>query len=138
MLSCKSVDCLVVVNDKADVGDLPEFTEPSSYRSLIGSLLYACGTRPNIMFSISYLSRFMQTPSIQHFMAVKRILRYLKGILDFGLSYKRIFEVQLHGFSGSDYAGDSTDCKSTSGYVFPLGILLSAGIPGSKMLWLNQ
>jgi hypothetical protein len=65
----------------------------------------------------------MDRPTEMHMMAIKRILRYLKGTLTHGVMYKhktdRRFE--LVGWSDSDYAGDLNDRKSTSGYVFMLG-----------------
>ncbi|WRX07953.1 Reverse transcriptase [Theobroma cacao] len=118
MEKCKSVATPMVVNDKFNDANSPKLTDPSIYRSLIGSLLYACGSRPDIIFSVSYLSRFTQSPSIQHLSAAKRILRYLQGTLDLGLHFKYLNEVKLIGYSDSDFARDPTDFKSTSGYVF--------------------
>lgn len=56
-------------------------------RSLIGSLLYLTTTRPDIIFAISLLSRYMQEPSQNHFGAAKRILRYSQGTIEFGIFY---------------------------------------------------
>jgi hypothetical protein len=65
----------------------------------------------------------MDKPTEDHFAAVKRIMRYLKGTLSYGVHYK--FEadksVILRGWSDSDYAGDLNDRKSTTGYVFKIG-----------------
>ena len=55
------------------------------YRSLIGNLLYSTATRPDLMFAASFLSRFMNSPSENHYGAVKRMLRYVKGTADFGI-----------------------------------------------------
>ncbi|CAI0432185.1 unnamed protein product [Linum tenue] len=71
------------------------------------------------MYSVCLLSRFMESPTRQHLLAVKRILRYLKGTAVYGIWYKRFEEEdQLLGYTDSDYAGDLDDRKSTSGYVF--------------------
>ena len=93
----------------------------TDYRSLIGCLLYLCATRPDIMYVASLLSRFMHSPSENHMKAAKRILRYLRGTLDYGLLYSKAESFELRGFSDSDWAGSCDDMKSTSGYVFNLG-----------------
>ncbi|CAI0414884.1 unnamed protein product [Linum tenue] len=76
-------------------------------------------TRPDIMFSVCLLSRYMESPTRQHMLAAKRILRYLKGTLSYGIWYEKGGEGScLVGYTDSDYAGDLNDRKSTSGYVF--------------------
>ncbi|KAH0726537.1 hypothetical protein KY284_002402 [Solanum tuberosum] len=77
-------------------------------------------TRPDITHVVSLISRFMENPKELHLLAAKRILRYLKGTVDFGLFYKKDEITELIGFSDSDYAGDLYYRKSTSGYVFML------------------
>ncbi|CAI0447039.1 unnamed protein product [Linum tenue] len=86
---------------------------------LIGSLLYVTTTRPDIMYFVCLLSRYMEAPTRHHLLAVKRILRYLKGTLTYGIWYKRMEEEDcLIGYTDSDSAGDLDDRQSTSGYVF--------------------
>ena len=95
---------------------------PTTYRSLMGSLKYLTHTRPDLMFSVGYLSRYMENPTTEHMSAVKRILRYVKGTLDLGLVYeKNEAGIKLVGYSDSDYAGDPDDRKSTTGMAFFLG-----------------
>lgn len=91
------------------------------YRSLIGSLLYLTASRPDLMYAASLLSRFMKNPSQAHFSAAKRVLRYLKGSLDYGILYEKKGSSVLEGYVDSDWAGSIEDSKSTSGYVFSLG-----------------
>ena len=64
---------------------------------------------------------YMENPTLDHLSATKRILRYVKGTLNFGLRYSK-YQSQdpLIGYSDSDFAGDMDDRKSTSGYVFLL------------------
>lgn len=96
-----------------------EEVDDSLYKQLLGSLMYLTATRPDIMFSVCFLSRFMSHPREAHLMAVKRVLRYVKGTLNLGLYYKKEATDQtLEGFTDSDFAGDSDDSRSTSGYVF--------------------
>ena len=63
----------------------------------------------------------MESPSKEHFTSAKRVLRYVKGTLNLGLSYKQGRELSLVGYCDSDYGGDSIDRKSTSGAFFFLG-----------------
>ena len=93
--------------------------DPSVYKSAVGSLLYlSTGTRPDIAFAVSNVAKFSSNPTKQHWTAVKRILRYLKGTRNFGLLYTNGNVDEFIGYSDSDWAGDLDDRKSTSGYVF--------------------
>ena len=95
---------------------------PSLFRSLIGSLMYLLNTRPDLTSSVNYLSRYMNNLSSEHMNAAKRVLRYIKGTLSFGLRYERGEKKHsIQGFSDSDFARDSDDRKSTSGQVFFIG-----------------
>lgn len=91
------------------------------FKQLIGSLMYLTTTRPDLMFVVCLLSQFMAVPTESHMLAAKRVLRYIKGTVDYGVLYKRGGDDELFGFTDSDYAGDVDDRKSTSGYVFMLG-----------------
>lgn len=93
------------------------------YKQIVGSLMYLTATRPDLMYVVSLISRFMERPTDLNQQAVKRILRYLKGTIELGILYKRGGEKSLIAYSDSDYAGDINDRKSTSGYVF----LMSSG-----------
>jgi len=88
------------------------------YKQMIGSLIYLLATRPDMMYSISLISRFMETATELHHQAVRKIFRYLKGTIDYGLFYKKGKSQELVGFCDSDYIGDLNDKRSTSGYVF--------------------
>ncbi|GKV02914.1 hypothetical protein SLEP1_g15291 [Rubroshorea leprosula] len=89
--------------------------------SLVGSLRYLTYTRPNILFGVELVSRYLEAPTTIHLKAAKRILRYVKGIVDFGLNYCASNEFTLRGVSDSDWAGDIDNRKSTTGYVFYMG-----------------
>src|SRR6185312_2769932 len=85
------------------------------YRSMIGSLLYICASRPDIMLSVCMCVRFQANPKDCHLMAVKRILRYLVFTPNLGLWYPKGSFFDLLGYSDSDYAGCKVDRKSTTG-----------------------
>lgn len=55
------------------------FDDPKLYRSVVGALQYVCITRPDLTFVVNKVSQFMKQPLLEHWQAVKRILRYLQG-----------------------------------------------------------
>ncbi|KAL1321588.1 hypothetical protein AAHE18_14G137900 [Arachis hypogaea] len=87
------------------------------FRSLVGSLWYLTCTRPDILFSVGLVSRYMENPTEIHMKAAKRILRYLKGTLEYGMFYSASDKFKLMGYCDSDYAGVIDDRKSTTGFV---------------------
>jgi hypothetical protein len=84
------------------------------YRSMIGSLLYLCASRPDIMVSVFMCARFQANPKEVHLRVVKRIMRYLVYTPKFGLWYPKGSTFDLIGYSDTDYAGCKIDRKSTS------------------------
>ena len=91
------------------------------YRSMIGSLLYLCASRPDIMLSMRMCARYQAPPKECHLKAVKRIVRYLIHTPNFGIWYPKRSSFNLVGYSDSDYADDKVDRKSTSGTCQFLG-----------------
>jgi hypothetical protein len=91
------------------------------YRSMIGSLLYVTTSRPGIMQVIGLVVRFQSAPKETHVQAVKRIFKYLKGTLDFGLWYPIGKYFTLIAYIDADWVGSVDDRKSTSGGAFFLG-----------------
>ena len=92
------------------------------YRELIGSLMYLTVTsRPDLAYSVSYLSRYLDKPSQQTWLAGKRILRYLKQTKARGLIFKKSKSKVLRAYSDADWAGDKNDRKSVSGSIIYYG-----------------
>ncbi|KAD2805945.1 hypothetical protein E3N88_39322 [Mikania micrantha] len=91
--------------------------DESLYKSLVGSLMYLTVTRPDLMYAVCFVSRFMADPREEHLQVSKRILRYVKATYDYGLTYARNASLKLKVYMDSDYARDVDDRKSTSGYV---------------------
>ena len=83
--------------------------------------MYLVHTRPDICYAVNALSQFMCDPKHIHMIAVKHILRYVRGTIAYGLKYTSSGGVMLHGFTDSDWMGSVVDRKSTSGYCFSLG-----------------
>ena len=116
----------LVANDEVS----KSLSNPSKYQSLVGSLLYAAmATRPDIAYAVGVLGKFNANPSEAHFTAAKRVLRYLKGTVDWGLRYQCKSD-ELVGYSDADFAGDEDDRHSTTGNVFLLA--------GSAVSWLSR
>ena len=98
------------------------------YQSIIGGLRYLVHTRPDITFIVGYVSRFMEDPRQDHWAAVKRLLRYVKGTVDQGIIFPKTggSRLQLTVFSDADMAGDIDGPRSTSGVLVFLGSALIA------------
>jgi hypothetical protein len=111
------------MDSKADLHLDPDGKEVDQklYRSMIGSLLYLCASRPDIMFSVGMCARFQSSPRESHETAVKRILRYLLDTPNYGLWYPHGTSFDLVGYSDADWAGCKMDRKSTSGTCQFLG-----------------
>jgi hypothetical protein len=95
--------------------------DQKAYRSMIGSLLYLCASRPDIMLSICICARFQSDPKECHLVAVKRILRYLVSTPCFRIWYPKGSTFDLIGYSDSNYVGCKVDRKNTSGTCQFLG-----------------
>ena len=93
----------------------------AEYQSAVGSLMdLAVSTRPDIAFAVNSLARFNSNPPNDHWKALKRVLRYLKGTSNVGILFKQDGSDKCIGYSDADWAGDTTDRKSTFGYIFML------------------
>ncbi|KAM2192742.1 hypothetical protein ACFX1Q_028395 [Malus domestica] len=120
MIEAKPCDTPCLPYNRLLKEDGEPYSNPTLYRSLVGALQYLTFTRPDIAFSVHQVCQFMQNPMVSHFTAVKRILRYLKGTMQFGISYTK-GDLQLKAFSDADWAGDPNDRRSTTGLVVFLG-----------------
>ncbi|RVW92345.1 Retrovirus-related Pol polyprotein from transposon TNT 1-94 [Vitis vinifera] len=91
------------------------------YASVVSNLMYAqvC-TRPNIAFIVNVLGRYLSNPGHDHWVAAKKVMRYVQRTKDFMLVYRRMDNLEVVGYSNSDFGGCSDDRKSTSGYIFML------------------
>ena len=92
------------------------------YRSLVGCLMYLTTTRSDIMYVVSVLSRFMNCANGSHLRAAKRVLRYVKGTVSFGVKFCLTPSFELQGYSDSDWARSLDDMKNTSVFCFNFGL----------------
>ena len=123
-LSAESDDIISEVDTSIDL---------SRYRELVGSLNYLANTvRADISFAVGQLSRYLAKPRPHHWHAATHCLKYLKGTADLGVTYNGDVDNKnvIIGYADSDYAGDKSNARSTSGYVFMLN--------GAAISWRSQ
>ena len=95
--------------------------DPTAYRSIMGALQYYTITRPYISFTVNKVCQFMHAPTTHHWLAVKWILRYLKGTLQHSFTFQASSDLSLMCYSDADWASSPDDKKSTSGYCVFFG-----------------
>jgi hypothetical protein len=98
-----------------------ERVDSTYFKQIVGLLMYLTATRPDIMYAVCLINRYMERTTELHLRAAKRVFRYLKGTIDFGIFYKKNEGPILSSFTNSDFAGDLDDRRSTSGHVFMMG-----------------
>lgn len=111
--------------DKAPVPAPDDYDAPETlrtrYQRAVGALMYCMlGTRPDIAFAVSVVSRFSSNPTVAQWDSVVRIFRYLRATVDLELVFSDSLG-PLTGFTDADWAGDHETRRSTSGYVFSIG-----------------
>jgi hypothetical protein len=99
MLKCKSMYTPMETKLKLLVDSSSELVYATLHRQIIGSVLYLMNTRLDICFA---LSRYLVEPRRVHIVATKHMMRYLKGMLDFGLYYTRDHDFRLSGYTDSN------------------------------------
>jgi hypothetical protein len=120
MIDCKSAPTPFLSGVKLEDGGETPLVDNTSYRQLLGRLLYLTHSRPDISYAVGVISRFMQEAHELHWKVAKHILRYVQSTNTFGIHYEIYSTLDLIGFTDSDWAGDNTDHKSTSGYSLSL------------------
>ncbi|CAH9088921.1 unnamed protein product [Cuscuta epithymum] len=93
----------------------------SDYRRLLGLLQYLSLTRPDISFAVNRLSQYLHGPLDAHWLAAKRVLRYLQGTICHGLFLRPGSSLSLTAFTDADWGGKSTSGRSTTAYIIYLG-----------------
>jgi hypothetical protein len=122
MDQCKSSTVPMQHNVKLSCDDGSKEVNATMYRQMVGSLNYLTTTRPDIAYFVSVLSQFMEKPQESHWNVANPILGYLKGTLDYGIKYTDASDVELTGFSDSDWATIwMIEDRSTIGYAFGIG-----------------
>jgi len=121
MTDCKPCSTPVDTQAKlsADLGD--PVADPTDYRSLAGALQYLTFTRPDLTYVVQQVCLHMHDPRESHLAALKRLLRYVRGTVGFGLVLHRSPTSELVVYTDADWAGCPDTRRSTSGYAVFLG-----------------
>ncbi|XP_019197569.1 PREDICTED: uncharacterized protein LOC109191379 [Ipomoea nil] len=120
MVNCKPLSTPAAIT-KAVSPSTDPYENPTQYRRLAGALQYLTITRPDLSYAVNRLCQFMHAPTDEHWAMLKRVLRYVKGTLTYGLRLTASPSADVHAYSDSDWAGCPIDRKSTSGYAVFLG-----------------
>ncbi|GJV75656.1 hypothetical protein Tco_1507240 [Tanacetum coccineum] len=111
---CVSMSTLMATERlDADLQGTP--TDQTTYRHMIGGLMYLTASRPDIAFATFVCARYQARPTVKHLKEVKWIFRYLRQSYNMGLRYPKDSGFELIAYSNADHAGCKDDCKSTSG-----------------------
>ncbi|WCJ44133.1 Retrovirus-related Pol polyprotein from transposon RE2 [Euphorbia peplus] len=105
MVTCKGIATPMCTKEEFRLTLGEPFSDPTLYRTMLGSLQYLSFTRPDISFAVNKLAQFMHAPTLVHWQGVKRLLRYLQQTKSCGIFFHRCLD----------------DRKSTTGYAIFLG-----------------
>ena len=125
MIDCKPMSTPMDPNVRLQEDEGKDLEDVNMYRQLVVSLIHLTLTRTDIFYPVGVVGRYMSNPKKPHLDAVKRILRYVKGTISFGILYNETLynetkDCQVMGYCDADYAGDCDTRRSTT-YFFSLG-----------------
>jgi hypothetical protein len=123
MSNCKPVSTPMSISEKLSVhdGSLLGEKDATQYMSIIGALQYLTLTRPDIAFAVNKVCQFLHAPTVVHWVAVKRVIRYIKQDTKIGIKISKSKSMVVNGFSDADWAGSLDDRRSTCGFAIFLG-----------------
>ena len=119
--SASSVRTLISPNIKLTVDLLGKSVDPFLYKIIIGSLLYFTTSRPNISYNVGVCVGYQVNLKESHMIAFKRIIKYVKTTIDFGVWYIKDTNAILARYFDADWVGNADNRKSTSGGCFYVG-----------------
>ena len=102
MEDCKPVSTPMTTGCKLSKDDESKEVDQKLYTSMIGSMLYVIASRPDVMHAVGLVARFQANPKETHFLAIKRIFRYLNGTTKFGLWYPKGNELTMVAYTDAD------------------------------------
>ncbi|GKE27731.1 hypothetical protein Tco_1443115 [Tanacetum coccineum] len=114
MDSCDTVDTPMVDQLKLDEGPLGILVDQTRFRSMVGSLMYLTANRPDMVFAVCMCARYQVSPTKKHLEALKRVFRYLKGTINWGLWYPKDTAMALTAYADAVHAGCQDTRRSTS------------------------
>ena len=121
MIDCATMATPLPLRPNQVLGQDTVFSDPSYLRSLAGKLQYMTLTQPDIQFAVNFVCQKMHAPTIADFTNFKRVLRYIKGTLQFGINLTGATDFTLRAYSDSDWSGCRDTSRSTGGLCTFLG-----------------
>ncbi|XP_059310088.1 uncharacterized mitochondrial protein AtMg00810-like [Lycium ferocissimum] len=121
MTACKPSQTPVDTKAKLGATVGPPYDDPTQYRKLAGALQYLTFTRPDISYAVQQVCLHMHDPKVAHMHALKRIVRYIQGTIEFGLHLYKSSIASLVSYTDADWGGCRDTRRSTSGYCVFLG-----------------
>ncbi|GJW44881.1 hypothetical protein Tco_0073680 [Tanacetum coccineum] len=106
---------------KLDEDPLGIPVDQTRFRSMVGSIMYLTTSRPDLVFVVCMCTRYQASPTKNHLEALKRVFRYLKGTINWGLWYPKDTAIELTAYADADHAGCQDTRRSTSGSAQFLG-----------------
>nr|GEW25913.1 hypothetical protein [Tanacetum cinerariifolium] len=110
-----------IATERLDVDLQGTPTDKTTYRRMIGGIMYLIASRPDIAYATFLCAHYQACPTVKHLKEVKQIFRYLRQSYNIGLWYPKDFGFELIAYSDADHAGCKDDCKSTPGGLQFLG-----------------
>ncbi|XP_021596641.1 uncharacterized mitochondrial protein AtMg00810-like [Manihot esculenta] len=124
MGDCKGISTPATPKDKMSAIQSRPMIDPTLYQSTVGGLQYLSLTRPEVCYSVHKVSQFLHAPTEDNWCSIKRILRYLKHTVGYGLYISKSANTDLNIYTDADWVSDIDDRKSTTGYAIFMGINL--------------
>ncbi|GJR38693.1 retrovirus-related pol polyprotein from transposon TNT 1-94 [Tanacetum coccineum] len=115
MDSCDPVDTPMVDRLKLDEDPLGILVEQTRFRSMVDSLMYLTASRPDLVFAVCMCARYQTSPTKKHLEALKRVFRYLRGTINWGLWYPKDTTMALTAYADTDHASSQDTRRRTSG-----------------------
>ncbi|XP_073222347.1 secreted RxLR effector protein 161-like [Cicer arietinum] len=120
MVDCNPTVTPIGCNAKLGTETEEELDDSTLFKQVVASLRYLCNTRPDIFYSVGVISRLMENPRKSHWLAAKKIMRYIKGTFEYEILFATEIKQEngnLVGYSDSDWCRDKGDRRSTKGYL---------------------
>ncbi|KAM2479128.1 hypothetical protein PS1_002899 [Malus domestica] len=117
MDTCKPTPTPCKPNTQLLASEGTPLADPTTYQSLVGALQYLTFTRPDLSYSVNVACQYMNSPIEVHYALVKRILRYIQGTINCGLTYSAPSDYSITAFSDSDWAANPNTRRSITGFV---------------------
>ena len=121
MLNCHPIATPVDTKAKVSALEGSPASDAPFYRSIVGALQYLTRTRPELQYAVQQVRLHMHAPRDSHWTLVKRILRYIRGMMSLGLTLTASTSLEMVAYSDADWAGCPDTRRSTSGYCVYLG-----------------